>query len=78
MIPLQWVRIQQTGYIARCGDVDIGMIACKRDGSYHWKIDGVYMKWIARSYGDVKTLDTAKAAITRGWRKWLSKAGIGQ
>jgi hypothetical protein len=44
----------------------------------HWKIDGVAMKWIAKGYGDAKSLDGAKAAVARGWRIWLREAGLGQ
>jgi hypothetical protein len=75
---LRWERFNGDGYIAYSGKTPIALVSrFKDDGSCHWKIDGVAMKWIAKGYGDAKSLDGAKAAVARGWRIWLREAGLG-
>lgn len=75
-MPLRWERFNSDGFLAYSGKTQIGMIACREDGTHAWEITGVHMKWIAKGYGDARSLDGAKAAVSRGWRTWLRRAGL--
>lgn len=77
--PLRWERGRigdSVSYTAYCGSLTIGWAAYKTGGGVHWRIDAITP--IGQRSGNVASMETARAAITRAWRAWLKKAGLDQ
>lgn len=77
-MPLRWERQRDTeslyGY---SGTLVVAMIVKRSDGSgFSWSIDGVRVKWIAKTDGLLQTERAARAAADRSWDKWLARAGL--
>jgi hypothetical protein len=72
---LQWVVWQST-MEARCGRMRIGYVVRRDDGTWVYEVTAVHTKWLAKGYGEVASLKTAKAAVSRVWRKWLERAEL--
>ena len=49
----------------------IGIVVPRDDGSIAWQIDGVSMSYIAKGYGETRSVRSAKIALERNWTKWL-------
>lgn len=81
---LRWERLDAyEAEWAYCGNLVIGMIGTRsrvisEDGrlSCWYRIDGVYMKHIARGYGEVRSVTAARKAVERAWEKWLKLTGL--
>lgn len=67
----------RTAY-AYLGNVTIGYIVERKPDEHVWQVSGVYMKWIAKGYGESKTFEAARRALTRAWRKWCERAGLNE
>lgn len=75
---LRWERQRdRESLYGYSGDFIVGMIVKRSDGSgFSWSIDGVRVKWIAKTDGLVKTERAARAAADRSWTKWLDRANL--
>ena len=73
---LRWEEQKQGGWYAYSGCIIVGMVVTQYDGNINWKVDAVHMKWVAKGYGDAKSIEAAKRALSRAWSKWLAKAGL--
>lgn len=69
---------------AYSGELVIGMVGYaiegfKRDGGpVFYKQTEVRMKYIGKGSGYVSSISAGKRAIERGWRQWLTAAGLDQ
>lgn len=64
--------------VGRSGDITIGMVG-RRSGNpdvFFYVIDGVDVKYVAKSRGEARTLKAAKRKVENAWRTWLERAGI--
>lgn len=62
--------------MAYSGKQRIGMVVLRLDKTIGYTIDGVPMRWVGKGYGDVSSISSGKRAIERGWRQWLTAAGL--
>ncbi len=78
---LRWEK-QSTGqresWWAYSGELVIGMVIERGDRTIGYTIQAVHMKWIGKGDGDVSSISSGKRAIERGWRQWLTAAGLDQ
>lgn len=74
---LRWEK-QENGrsWWAYSGELVIGMVGYRLDGSVYYKQTEIRLKYIGKSSGDVATISSGKRAIERGWRQWLTAAGL--
>lgn len=76
---LRW-ELQRDGEneYAYSGSLVMGIVVHQSVDEKLWvyKLDGVYAKWVGKTYGRVKTKSSAKRAIERAWAAWLDAAGL--
>ncbi len=77
---LRWEKEKVTGelfvWVAYSHELVFGHAIQRNDGSWHYTVDAVHMKWIGKGYGDVSSLASAKRAVERAWEQWLITAGL--
>jgi hypothetical protein len=74
---LTWVKSRQfETWEAEQNGRRVGAVIPRDDGSVVWKIDAVHMKWIAKGYGESKSVSAAKRALSRAWKIWLEHFGL--
>ncbi len=76
---LRWEKqpsVRGESWFAYSGKLMIGMVIERDDRTIGYTIQGVRMKWIGKGYGDVSSIQSGKRAIERGWRQWLTAAGL--
>lgn len=72
---LKWKK--EFGYWqAWCGNVAIGSVGQRDDGTCFYRLDGLNIRWIGKGYGTVMSIASAKRAVARVWEKWLTEAGL--
>lgn len=78
MPPLTWTKDKEGRIIwsAFSGNIQIGIVLTRHDGSIIWKIDAVHMKWIAKGYGDCVSMESGRRALNRSWKIWLAEASL--
>lgn len=73
---LRWEQQSPGSYWAYSGSLVIAMIGKRVDGSVYYSVQAVHTKWICKGHGEVKHLASARRAVERAWRKWLTAAGL--
>ncbi len=73
---LRWVQRYDYAWFAYSGSLHVAMVVHRDDGTFHYNVDAVRMKWIGKGYGDTSSIKTAKRAVERAWRQWLEAAGL--
>lgn len=82
---LRWEK-QNTGqresWWAYSGELVIGMVGYMDpqyqgdEGPVYYKQTEIRMKYIGKGSGRVNSISSGKRAIERGWRQWLTAAGL--
>lgn len=51
----------------------IGFVVPRDDGTVAWQMDGINMRYVrkGKSFGETRSVRTAKIALERNWNKWL-------
>lgn len=62
--------------VGYAGKVDIAIVLRRNDSTIYWKVDGVFLKYLAKSSGEAKTMAAGKRAAERAWGQWLTAAGL--
>lgn len=73
---LRWEKKFGESWFAYSGNLCIAHVVLRSDGTVGYTITAVYMKWVGKGYGDVKSVKTGKRAVQRGWNQWLQAAGL--
>lgn len=60
------------------GDVVVGWVVVRLDGTVKWQVTGVFTKFIVKGYGNAKTMAGGRRALLRAWRAWCAAAGLTQ
>ncbi|CAM3838493.1 hypothetical protein G6L26_009505 [Agrobacterium radiobacter] len=76
---LRWEKqpsVRGESWFAYSGKLVIGMVVERDDRTIGYTMHAVHMKWIGKGYGEVASIQSGKRAIERGWRQWLTAAGL--
>lgn len=73
---LRWEKQHGNSWFAYSGQLVIGMVVGRDDGTVGYTVTGVHVKWIAKGYGDVSSIAYGKRAVNLAWRKWIKAAGL--
>lgn len=75
---LRWERQKDTSSLyGFSGDRIIAMVVTMSDGSgFSWQIDGVRVKWVAKTDGLESTEQAAVEAADQSWAAWLGRAKL--
>lgn len=73
---LRWEKSCGGSWVAYSGKMLIGLVVERDDGTVGYKIDNISMRWVGKAFGDVSSISSGKRAIERGWRRWLTAAGL--
>ncbi len=60
------------------GEVIVGNVVTRLDGTIKWQVNGVFTKFIVKGYGNAKTMAGGRRALLRAWRAWCAAAGLTQ
>lgn len=73
---LRWEEQYPGSWYAYSSELIVGMVVTREDDTVVYNLDAVHTKWIAKGYGEVRSIRAGKRALERAWRKWLEKAGL--
>lgn len=74
---LRWEKQKdRQSFWAYSGRLVVGMVGERDNGDWWYSFHGIPMKATAKTDGDVKSLASAKRAISDGWCLWLDNAEL--
>jgi len=76
-VSLRW-EVQGHTEALYSGDVCVGWVVVRLDGTVKWQVTGVFTKFIVKGYGTPNTTASARRSLLRAWRGWCAAAGLSQ
>ena len=75
MTAVTWKRLfkNSDSLFAYSGRGQVGFVVPRDDGTVAWQMDGINMRYVrkGKSFGETRSVRTAKIALERNWIKWL-------
>jgi len=65
----------ETAYLGKVSIGSIGQLSAD-PGTWWYKVDGVYVKWIAKGFGHVRSKAAARRGVVRAFEAWAERAEL--